>query len=88
MKANCDGGYSIDTVNSNDFVAGIGVIVRDEEGFLVDGIAKKVKARGSVEVEAFAVHEGLKVAESLHLRKVPMGSGRGATNGIRARLRS
>ena len=57
IKINCDGGFKAETRN-----AGIGVVVRNEEGILIDGCCGTVKADNALLTEAMAVRERVKLA--------------------------
>ncbi|XVF81823.1 hypothetical protein PTKIN_Ptkin15bG0186900 [Pterospermum kingtungense] len=60
-KVNCDGAFS---------AAGIGIVIRDADGSLVNGLAKKVKTNSCIVTEAMALKEGVRLAERMGLRRV------------------
>ena len=64
-KINCDGGFKKESDE-----AGIGVVMRNAEGKLVDGYYGKVKADSVLVVEAKAVKRGVKLAIEKNYHKV------------------
>ena len=64
-KINCDGGFKKESDE-----AGIGVVVRNAEGKLVDGYSGTVKADNVLVVEAKAVKRGVKLAIEKNYHKV------------------
>ena len=50
--------------------AGIGVVIRDDEGALMDGVGGEVKADSALMTEALACREGLKLAVNRKYAKV------------------
>ena len=68
LKVNCDGAFDNgNEVRGKD--AGIGVVIRDENGRVVTGVAKKVIVNSSIEAEAAALGEGVMLAESMGILK-------------------
>ena len=65
MKINCDDGFKVDTGK-----AGIGVVVRIEEGTLIDGYCGVVKTNNALLVEAMAVREKVKLAMAKGYQRV------------------
>ncbi|OMO94917.1 reverse transcriptase [Corchorus capsularis] len=64
-KVNCDGAYCSKTSK-----AGIGIIIRDHNGNLIDGAGKMVIGDSVLISEALAVKEGMKLAHLLHIEQV------------------
>ncbi|OMO50989.1 reverse transcriptase [Corchorus capsularis] len=65
LKLNCDGAFD---KASNE--AGIGVIIRDDNGRVVQGCNKTIKAKSATCAEALAVYEGLKLARNIGAQRL------------------
>ncbi|OMO68711.1 hypothetical protein COLO4_29467 [Corchorus olitorius] len=65
MKINSDGSFSKATK-----VAGIGIVIRDSDGRVVDVFAIKVKAPDALTAEALALREAVKIAVNNGFDKV------------------
>ena len=69
---NCDGVYKEIIKGSRQKSAGIGVIIKDENGRVVTGMSKKVEVNSSLKAEATAMREGILLAEAVGIKKVVM----------------
>ncbi|OMO70992.1 reverse transcriptase [Corchorus capsularis] len=65
LKINCDGAFIKETHK-----AGIGVVVRDSGGRLLDGACESVKANSAEMVEAYALKKGVELAVQRKFDKV------------------
>ena len=70
VKVNCDGALSALENDKIGVVAGITVVIRDEEGKVIAEVAKKENVNSSIEIEAVALKEGSCLAESQKLDKI------------------
>ncbi|XWS63309.1 hypothetical protein CRYUN_Cryun06bG0084300 [Craigia yunnanensis] len=67
LKINCDGAF-----DQNSMVAGLGVVVRNGDGMLVEGRNRSSLAMNALQIEAMAVKEGVKLAIEKKFQKVEM----------------
>ena len=67
MKINCDKGFK-----KENGIVGIGVVVRNDSGSLVDGVYGMVKVESALIAEALAVREGTKMAIIKGYQKVEL----------------
>ncbi|XVE61299.1 hypothetical protein DITRI_Ditri06bG0028800 [Diplodiscus trichospermus] len=65
IKINCDGAICADDENKEGLRSGVGVIVRDENGKVIDGMGRKLRFNSIVEAEAAAIQEGLNLASKI-----------------------
>ena len=65
MKVNCDGAFSTKEEGNRREEAGIGVVVRDGNGRVVTGVARKMRLKSGLESEAATLREGVFLAESM-----------------------
>ncbi|XVF68234.1 hypothetical protein PTKIN_Ptkin10aG0188900 [Pterospermum kingtungense] len=70
VKVNCDGAFSGDTRGSATRVAGIGVVMRNEEGKSVTGLDKRITTGSVIEAEAMALYKGIMLAERDSFSKI------------------
>ena len=70
MKVNCDGAFSTKEERNMREEAGIGVVVRDGNGRVVTGVARKMRLKSCLEAEAAALREGVFLAESMGIQKI------------------
>ena len=70
MKVNCHGAFSIKEEGNRREEAGIGVVVRDGNGRVVTGVARKMILKSGIEVEAAALRDGVFLAESMGIQKI------------------
>ena len=70
VKINCDGAFLMK--NSGKWVenAGIGVVIRDEEGKVIAGESRRILVKSGEEAEAEAVKEGMILVERCGMKKV------------------
>ena len=64
---NCDGAFKMGQENDKDNKAGIGVVVRDETGKVIVGVARKVIIRSSIEAEAATLREGAWLPDAMKM---------------------
>ncbi|OMO88162.1 hypothetical protein COLO4_20392 [Corchorus olitorius] len=65
FKVNCDGAFC-----NNSCVAGIGIVVRDSEGIVLESYGKCIKAGNALVAEAVAVKEAVQVTRHMGLEQV------------------
>ena len=70
MKVNCDGVFNAKKEEDRRNEAGIGVVIRDANGRVVIGVARKIRLSSCLEVEAPALREGIFLVESMRIPKI------------------
>ncbi|OMO86963.1 hypothetical protein COLO4_20835 [Corchorus olitorius] len=67
VKFNVDGAFDV-----NSGAAGFGILARDDDGRLIDGIGRTIDTQNAFLAEAMALKEGLKLGRKLRCEKVIM----------------